>query len=178
MGKFDPNDPNSSGKGARYDPNDPNSRKGSRYDPDGRKGSGYVSNDADSRRGSGYDPNDPNALRRGSRMGSGSVYDPNDPNSRKGSRYDPNDPNLRKGSRYGPDGRKISGYVSNDDPASSRRTKRGSKDDLDSDSDDVRPAYRDLKTRKDSDYEPSKIRSYDDSDDDLTTPRRSHRRQL
>merc|ERR1739838_1089132 len=118
-----------------------------------------------SRKGSRYDPD--------GRKGSGYVS--NDPDSRKGSRYDPN---SRKGSRYDPDGRKISGYVSNDDPASSRRTKRGSKDDLDSDSDDLRPAYRDLKTRKDSDYEPSKIRSYDDSHDDLTTKRRSHRRQL
>ena len=89
----------------------------------------------------------------------GKTKHPNDPNNRKGSRSDPNypensrgskiEPNSRKGPRYKPDDRRNSGYASNEDPTSSRRNKRGNKEDPDS-----------------------------DTDDNLTTPRRRNHKQL
>ena len=68
---------------------------------------------------------------------------PNDPNDRKGSRSDSNYPNNNRGSkiesnsrerpRYKPNDRKNSGY---ENPTSSRKNKRGNKEDTDSDTED------------------------------------------
>ena len=82
----------------------------------------------------------------------GSRSDSNYPNNNRGSEFESN---ARKGPRYKPEDSRNSGYVSEEDPTSPKRSKRGNKGDIDSDTEDnsktPRRRRRSNKLKKNSD---------------------------